>query len=155
MCVPHISPPHHDFARVVDVSPLGHIPVYSHKRILSLPPMLMPYSFCFCDTLQYLRLDPRYLHTKFNIVTNIAIYSFRDIPSPWPSHMLQHWMKSHRVGPEYLSVTRKNKSRSWCIHLNLLHWKPKRHLFSHHFTEWRLMQSKLPPEIVIKYDLTV
>jgi hypothetical protein len=54
-----------------------------------------------------------------------------DIPSPWTSHMLQHWMKSHRVGPKYLSVMRKNKYRSWCICLNILHWKTQKHLFSH------------------------
>jgi hypothetical protein len=37
--------------------------------------------------------------------------------------MLQHWMKSHQVGPEFISVTRKNKSRFWCTRLNILHWK--------------------------------
>jgi hypothetical protein len=73
--------------------------------------------------LQYPRLDRRYHHTKFNLVTGIAFYSFHDILSLWPSHMLQHWIKSHRVGPEYLSVTQKNKFRSWCTCLNILHWK--------------------------------
>jgi hypothetical protein len=29
--------------------------------------------------------------------------------------MLQHRMKSHQVGPEYLSLTQMNKSRSWCM----------------------------------------
>jgi hypothetical protein len=78
----------------------------------------------------------------------------------WYSHScdLLHittWMKSHRVGLEYFSVTWKNKFRSWCIRLYILYWKPKRHIFSHPVTVWWLMQSKLPPEVVIKYDLTI
>jgi hypothetical protein len=85
----------------------------------------------FLRYLQYLRLDRWYHHTKFNLVTNIVIYSFCDISSSWSSHMLQHWMKSHRVGPECLSITRKNKSHSWCIRLNILHWKTQKHIFSH------------------------
>jgi hypothetical protein len=51
--------------------------------------------------------------------------------TPWPSDMLQHWIKSHRVGLKYLLVMWKNKSRSWCIRLNILHWKTQRHIFSH------------------------
>jgi hypothetical protein len=46
----------------------------------------------FLRYLQYPRLDRQYHHTWFNLVTHIAIYSLRDIPSPWPSHMLQYWM---------------------------------------------------------------
>jgi hypothetical protein len=33
--------------------------------------------------------------------------------------------------------------------------KPKRRLFSHRISVWRLMQSKLPLEVVIKHDLIV
>jgi hypothetical protein len=58
-------------------------------------------------------------------------------------------------GPRVSSITRMSKSRSWSIRLNILHWKPERHLFSYRITEWRLMLSKLPLEIVIKYDLEV
>ena len=32
---------------------------------------------------------------------------------------------------------------------------PKRHLSDHPVMVWPLMQSKQPPEVVIKYDLTV
>jgi hypothetical protein len=33
--------------------------------------------------------------------------------------------------------------------------KPKRHIFSHRILVWRLIQSKLPSEVVIKHDLMV
>jgi hypothetical protein len=104
----------------------------------------------FCDT-----CNIRDLIVDIFIPSSISLPTFPFIPSPWPCHMLQHWMKSHRVGLEYLSITRINKSHSWCIRLNILHWKPKRHLFSHRITEWRLIQSKLPLEVVIKHDLMV
>jgi hypothetical protein len=89
--------------------------------------------------LQYPRFDRRYLHTYFNLVSDIVIYSFRDIRSPWPSHMLQHWMNLIEWARSIFPSRGKNKSRSWCIRLNLLHWKPKRHLISHRIIEWRLM----------------
>jgi hypothetical protein len=39
--------------------------------------------------------------------------------------------KCHRVGLEYQSVTRIDKSRSWCTRLHIPIGIPKRHLFSH------------------------
>jgi hypothetical protein len=146
------------FSLVMIINRIGismMIPMHSRRTFVIEPQMLMSYSLCFCDT-----CNIQDLIIGISIPSSISLPTLpftcsRDIPSPWPSHMLKNWMISHRVGPEYLSVMQKNKSRSWCICLNILHWKPKRYLFNHRITEWRLMQSKLPPEVVIKHDLMV
>jgi hypothetical protein len=52
--------------------------------------------------LQYPRFDrrhqhPMYLHTWFNLITDIAIQLVPVISHPpWPSHMLQHWMNLNK-----------------------------------------------------------
>jgi hypothetical protein len=128
--------------------------VYSHEGTLSLPKMSMPYSFCFCYTCNIRGLIVGIFIPSSISFTDIAINLFCDVPSPWPSHMLQHWMNLTEWAQSiFPSCGRTNLS--WCIRLNILHWKPKWHLFSHRITEWRLMQLKLPLEVVIKHDLRI
>jgi hypothetical protein len=129
-------------------------PLHSTKDFVVEPETLMSYSICFSDTCNIR-----------DLIVGIFIPSSISLPTlTFTCSMIFHprdlviccnigW--NLIVGPEYHSVMRMNKSRSWYIRLKLFHWKLKRHLFSHPATVWRLMQSKLPLKVVIKYDLTV
>ena len=59
----------------------------------------------------------------------------------------------HRVGPEYLSVTRMDKSCSDPYSSMYSFGLAELHLYGYPITMWWLMQSKHPPEIVIAYGL--
>jgi hypothetical protein len=133
------------------------IPVHSRSTSVIKPQTSISYSLCFCDT-----CNIRDLIIGISIPSSISLPTLpftrsRDIPSPWPSHMLQHWMKSHRVGLEYLSVTRKNKSRSWCIRLNidnLVLWKKLWAIIvtgKMKFTLWRFIHDCLPSDQQLRH----
>ena len=103
------------------------------------------------------RFDLRYPYTLFNLITDKHIYSFRDVTSSWPSHMLASFIDAiSRSGPR-VSIRHSDGQIPLSIHMpqhipsEYLSW----HLYDHPVTEWWWMQSRQPPEIVIRYDLTV
>ena len=59
-------------------------------------------------------------------------------------------MKSHRVGPEYLSAMRMDKSRSRLVASTYSSRIPKIHVYGHLITRRRLMHYKHPRVAVIK-----
>jgi hypothetical protein len=52
----------------------------------------MSYSFCFCDTCNIWDLIIGISIPSSILLPTLLFTRSRDIPSPWPSHMLQHWM---------------------------------------------------------------
>jgi hypothetical protein len=130
------------------------IPVYSHEGICRYCKCWCPIPFCLCDT-----WNIRDLIVDIFIPSSISLPTLpftrsRDTPSSWPSHMLQHWMNLTEWAQSiFPSRGRTNPALDTYASTYSI-GKPMRHLFSHCITEWRLMQSKLPPEVVIKYDLS-
>jgi hypothetical protein len=60
------------------------------------------------------------------------------------------------VGPEYLPVTRINKSRYWYIYASNPSLRiTQLRLYDYPITVWRLMHTKQPPVTVIRYDFMV
>jgi hypothetical protein len=124
------------------------IHVYYHEGTLSLSQMSMPYSLCFCDT-----CNIQVLIIGISIPSSISLPTFpftcsRDIPSPCLVTCCNiGWISLS--GPEYLlshgweNPTLDGHSSTYLFGI------PKRHLFSHPVTWWRLMQSKQPPDVVI------
>ena len=73
-----------------------------------------------------------------------TLYSFRDKTFSWTIHVLASDVNvvSPRGPRVYLSVIRMEKSHSWSTSLNQYFPSTQRHLYSHPFTVWRLMESK-------------
>jgi hypothetical protein len=68
------------------------IPMYSHEGTLSLPQMLMSYSFCFYYTCNIWDLIIGIFIPGSISLPTLPFSRSHDIPSSWPSHMLQHCM---------------------------------------------------------------
>jgi hypothetical protein len=103
------------------------------RRILSLPQMSMSYSLCFCDT-----CNIRDLIVGISIPSSISLPTLlftrsRDILSPRPSHMLQHWMNLTEWAQSIFHHA--DEQIPLLMHTpQPTHWKTKRHLINHPVT---------------------
>jgi len=73
-----------------------------------------------------------------------TLYSFRDMTSLWPSHVLASFLDviSPRGPRVYLSVIWMDKSHSWSMSLNYHFQNTQCHLYNHPVTVWCLMSSE-------------
>jgi hypothetical protein len=117
-------------------------------RNLSLPQTSMSYSFCFCDT-----CNIRDLIIGIPIPSSISLLTLLftrscDILSPWPSHMLQHWMNLTEWAQSIFYHA--DEQISLLMHSPLpTPLETQETPFHSPVTWWWLMQSKPPPEVVI------